>query len=69
MVQIMSCIPFCEVQLAVYKIQKIAFDYLDAPICRICSADTPMAYSPVLVDEFLPNKMNVIQKVKEVMYL
>ena len=52
-----------------YKIQKIAFDYLDAPICRICSADTPMAYSSVLVDEFLPNKMNVIQKVKEVMYL
>ena len=52
-----------------YKIQKEAFDYLDAPICRICSADTPMAYSPVLVDAFLPNKTNVIQKVKEVMYL
>ena len=52
-----------------YKIQKEAFDYLDAPICRVCAADTPMAYSPVLVDEFLPNKTNVIQKVKEVMYL
>ena len=52
-----------------YKIQKEAFDYLDAPICRVCAADTPMAYSPVLVDEFLPNKINVIQKVKEVMYL
>ena len=52
-----------------YKIQKEAFDYLDAPICRVCAADTPMAYSSVLVDEFLPNKTNVIQKVKEVMYL
>jgi len=52
-----------------YKIQKEAFDYLDAPICRVCAADTPMAYSPVLVDAFLPNKINVIQKVKEVMYL
>ena len=52
-----------------YKIQKEAFDYLDAPICRVCAADTPMAYSPVLVDEFLPNKTNVIQKVKEVMYI
>ena len=52
-----------------YKIQKEAFDYLDAPICRVCAADTPMAYSPVLVDEFLPNKINVIQKVKEVMYI
>ena len=52
-----------------YKVQKEAFDYLDAPICRVCAADTPMAYSPVLVDEFLPNKINVIQKVKEVMYI
>ena len=52
-----------------YKIQKDAFDYLDAPIQRICGADTPMAYSPTLVDEFLPNKKDVIVKVKEVMYL
>ena len=52
-----------------YKIQKDAFDYLDAPIQRICGADTPMAYSPTLVDEFLPNKKDLILKVKEVMYL
>ena len=52
-----------------YKIQKDAFDYLDAPIQRICGADTPMAYSPTLVDEFLPDKKDVILKVKEVMYL
>jgi len=52
-----------------YKIQKDAFDYLDAPISRVCAADTPMAYSPVLVEEFLPNKNNVIKKVKDVMYL
>ena len=52
-----------------YKIQKEAFDYLDAPISRICSADTPMAYSAVLVEEFLPSKRDIIDKVKEVMYL
>ena len=52
-----------------YKIQKEAFDYLDAPIARICSADTPMAYSPPLVEAFLPNKNDVINKVKDVMYL
>ncbi|MBE37530.1 MAG: pyruvate dehydrogenase complex E1 component subunit beta [Flavobacteriales bacterium] len=52
-----------------YRIQKDAFDYLDAPIQRICGADTPMAYSPTLVDEFLPNKKDLILKVKEVMYL
>ena len=52
-----------------YMVQKHAFDYLDAPICRICSADTPMAYSPVLVDEFLPSKEEIIEKVKRVMYI
>ena len=52
-----------------YVIQKQAFDYLDAPICRICSADTPMAYSPVLVEEFLPSKKNIIDKVKKVLYI
>ena len=52
-----------------YKIQKEAFDYLDAPIQRVCSADTPMAYSPTLVEEFLPKKTDIVNKVKGVMYL
>jgi len=52
-----------------YKIQHDAFDYLDAPIQRICAQDTPMAYSKTLVEAFLPNKDQVINKVKEVMYL
>ena len=52
-----------------YVVQQKAFDYLDAPISRVCAADTPMAYSPVLVDAFLPNKEKVIQKVKSVLYI
>ena len=52
-----------------YKIQKDAFDFLDAPIQRVCSADTPMAYSPTLVKEFLPSVNDVIEKTKAVMYL
>ena len=52
-----------------YAIQKYAFDYLDAPIARICSADTPMAYSSTLVDAFLPSEEQIINKVKEVLYL
>ena len=52
-----------------YMIQKRAFDYLDAPIARICSADTPMAYSPVLVEEFLPSKKKIIETVRQLMYL
>ena len=52
-----------------YSIQKNAFDYLDAPISRICSADTPMAYSPVLVEEFLPSKRQIIDEVNKVLYI
>jgi len=52
-----------------YIIQKRAFDYLDAPISRICSADTPMAYSSVLVEEFLPSKNQIIAKVQQSLYV
>ncbi len=48
--------------------QEHAFDYLDAPIIRINTADTPMAYAPTLVNEFLPNAARVISAVKKVMY-
>lgn len=48
--------------------QQNAFDYLDAPILRINTADTPMAYAPTLVAEFLPNAGRVIEAVKQVLY-
>ena len=52
-----------------YHIQQNAFDFLDAPIGRICAADVPMAYSPNLVKEFLPKTETIIEKVKNVLYL
>jgi pyruvate dehydrogenase E1 component beta subunit len=48
--------------------QEHAFDHLDAPIIRINTADTPMAYAPTLVTEFLPNASRVIEAVKKVTY-
>lgn len=51
-----------------FKIQKDAFDFLDAPIKRVTCLDTPMAYAPTLVDAFLPNKDKLIEAVKEVTY-
>ena len=51
-----------------YKIQKEAFDFLDAPIKRLTCLDTPMAYSPTLVEAYLPNKDKLIQAIKEVSY-
>ena len=51
-----------------FKIQKDAFDFLDAPIKRVTCLDTPMAYAPTLVEAFLPNKDKLIEAVKEVCY-
>jgi pyruvate dehydrogenase E1 component beta subunit len=48
--------------------QQHAFDYLDAPIARVNSADTPMAYAPNLVDHYLPSVERVVKAVKDVSY-
>ena len=51
-----------------YQVQSQAFDYLDAPIEKINTADTPAPYSPVLLKEWLPNSEDVIKAVKKVLY-
>ena len=52
-----------------YRIQKEGFDYLDAPIRRITSADAPMHYSPNLAAAAIPDTPRTVKLVKEVMYL
>ncbi len=52
-----------------YRVQKDAFDFLDAPVLRVTQADTPLPFSPPLIEASLPNPQRVIQAVKEVMYL
>ncbi|HDZ14267.1 hypothetical protein LCGC14_0757270 [marine sediment metagenome] len=52
----------------VFHVQAHAFDYLDAPIAKINTADTPAPYSPVLLEEWLPNHEDVIKAVKKVLY-
>lgn len=51
-----------------YLVQTEAFDYLDAPVVKINTADTPAPYSPVLLKEWLPNKDEVVKAVKKVLY-
>ena len=51
-----------------YVVQREAFDYLDAPVRRITTADTPMAYAPTLVEAFLPQVGQIIDAVNSVMY-
>ena len=60
--------PFASVASEItYIVQERAFDYLDAPIQRITTADTPAPYSPVLLKEWLPNADDVIKAVKKVL--
>jgi pyruvate dehydrogenase E1 component beta subunit len=62
--------PFASVSSEItYRIQKEGFDYLDAPIRRITSADAPMHYAPNLTELALPNIARVVKLVKEVMYV
>jgi pyruvate dehydrogenase E1 component beta subunit len=62
--------PMCSVssELA-YRIQKEGFDYLDAPVRRITSADAPLHYAPNLVALALPDVARTVKIVKEVMYV
>ena len=61
--------PFGNISTEIsYQVQNEIFDYLDAPIEKINTADTPAPYSPVLLAEWLPNKEDVIKAVKKVMY-
>ncbi|WP_297791942.1 pyruvate dehydrogenase complex E1 component subunit beta [uncultured Eudoraea sp.] len=61
--------PFGNVATEItYLVQSEAFDYLDAPVVKINTADTPAPYSPVLLEEWLPNHKDVIKAVKKVLY-
>jgi pyruvate dehydrogenase E1 component beta subunit len=62
--------PFAGVSAEIaYEIQKYAFDYLDAPVTRVNSADTSLPYAPTLVEAWAPNPTKIVKAVKEVMYI
>lgn len=52
-----------------FKVQKDAFDFLDAPIRRVTNADAPLHYASTLVEANLPGVAKIVKAVKEVMYL
>ncbi|MFI3187548.1 MAG: pyruvate dehydrogenase complex E1 component subunit beta [Methylococcaceae bacterium] len=52
-----------------YMVQKDAFDYMDAPVKRITCKDTPLAYAPAFVEEWLPNVKDTVEAVKAVLYV
>jgi len=61
--------PFGNISTEItYQIQNQIFDYLDAPIEKINTADTPTPYSPVLLVDWIPNSKDVINSVNKVLY-
>ena len=41
-------------------IQERAFDYLDAPVARVCGADVPMPYAKALEMAALPSEQHIV---------
>lgn len=46
-----------------FQIMEACFDYLDAPIERVCQLETPMPYSKVLEKETIPNVNRILKAV------
>jgi pyruvate dehydrogenase E1 component beta subunit len=62
--------PFASVSSEIaYRVQKDAFDYLDAPVVRVNGTDVPMPYSLPLVQAYLPSVEKIVKAVGEVMYI
>jgi pyruvate dehydrogenase E1 component beta subunit len=51
-----------------FQVQRYAFDYLDAPIRRVCGADSSMHYAANLVDAYMPSVAKVMEAAKSIMY-
>jgi pyruvate dehydrogenase E1 component beta subunit len=61
--------PFTSIASEVaFQVQRYAFDYLDAPIRRVCGTDSSMHYAPNLVEAYMPSVKKVIDAVKSVTY-
>jgi pyruvate/2-oxoglutarate/acetoin dehydrogenase E1 component len=43
-----------------------AFDYLDAPIKRVCAPDTPIPFNALLEQTWIPDEEDIIRAVKEI---
>jgi pyruvate dehydrogenase E1 component beta subunit len=50
------------------RIMERAFDYLDAPVIRICGKDVPMPYAANLEKLALPSVAEVVEAAKAVCY-
>jgi len=52
-------------EICALMFESSAFDYLDAPVERVCGLDIPMPYSPNLEMLTIPNTGNIIKAVRK----
>ncbi|NGX39341.1 MAG: 2-oxoisovalerate dehydrogenase subunit beta [Chlamydiae bacterium] len=50
-----------------FQLMEHCFDFLDAPIERVCQRETPMPYSKVLEKETLPTKEKILDAIHKVL--
>lgn len=50
-----------------FEIMEFCFDYLDAPIARVCQRETPMPYSKVLEAQTLPTVDRIVDAINKTM--
>ncbi|MDK1032154.1 MAG: alpha-ketoacid dehydrogenase subunit beta [Planctomycetia bacterium] len=51
----------CDIAM---KVNEFAFDYLDAPIERVCAENVPVPMSPVLEDVAIPTAQKIVEAAK-----
>ena len=63
---------FCAMDQLVNQAAKVAalvvekaFDYLDAPIRRICAPNTPVPFASIMENYYLPNAEDIINGVRQ----
>ncbi len=62
--------PFASISSEIaYRVQRYAFDHLDAPVIRVTQSDTPFPFSKPLLEAASPSVKKLVKAVKEVMYL
>lgn len=59
---------FCGICAEVgFEIGEHCFDFLDAPVSRVCQCEVPMPYSKLLEEQTLPTKNRILQSINELL--
>ena len=62
--------PFASVASEIaFQVQERAFDYLDAPVVRVTTTDTPAPYAKNLIEYYMPRAEQTVEACKRVLYV